>query len=151
MARGGSNPRAVWRTPAATDPPEAAWPVRCHTRAGSGPDIRGAREAKQISHPAALHCRRDHRKREPKRFDGGVTKLATVEGLNPSVRKDLQVRILPPPPLSPAAPSTPVLVAAAQAADGPPPAGRDLIESVTIGDAAEIMSASSDEEANRAR
>ena len=106
---GGSNPRAASWTPATADLPEAAWPVYCHARSLARPRTGdpGARKPSRFSYLAALHCRRDHRKREPGGPDGGVTKLATVEGLKPSVRKDLQVRILPPLPSSSAWPERP--------------------------------------------
>ena len=178
---GGSNPRAASWTPATADLPEAAWPVYCHARSLARPRTGdpGARKPSRFSYLAALHCRRDHRKREPGGPDGGVTKLATVEGLKPSVRKDLQVRILPPLPSSSAWPERPCArrrsASGAHRArgslsrptgSGPPPRerarrrrGTTPIESVAIDDAAGIISRcgecgsrlSSDEGANGAR
>src|SRR5205807_10380949 len=88
-------------------------------------------------------------------------KLATVEGLKPSVRKDWQVRILPPLPSAPAWPRAPLcsapqrkrsapcegaslstdrLRAAAPRERARPRRGTTPIESVAIDDAAAIIS-----------
>ena len=71
MTWGGTKPRAGWRTLAASDVPSGVFRP-CHARSLEGaldPASREARSQTDLA-PRALHCGRDHRKREPEGLTG---------------------------------------------------------------------------------